>query len=236
MPVMGAVNLPVDWSIPVPLRKAPLAGGWKQKKIGCFLSFSKVCAQNLFNWSTANCPKRRMLSQRISCAAPLTVAQLFCVGVWKFFRKRMVDLSWRSFHSWPCKTCETSIPEAIVTCSFKHSAALAHLNSLMELNPPSSSLVGPSQLGIVLPLQHAVTNSVYFCPLHTLFQVRDRVPFVCRPKKWCVELNKSISDQRASSSLMLCQCQLPARGWSSHNSPTMQAKRWLPNTRPFKHS
>lgn len=29
---MGAVNLPVDWSIPDPLRKAPLAGGWKRRK------------------------------------------------------------------------------------------------------------------------------------------------------------------------------------------------------------
>lgn len=29
---MGAVNLPVDWSIPDPLRKAPLAGGWKHRE------------------------------------------------------------------------------------------------------------------------------------------------------------------------------------------------------------
>lgn len=33
MPVMGAVNLPVVWSIPDPRRKAPLAGGWKYRKI-----------------------------------------------------------------------------------------------------------------------------------------------------------------------------------------------------------
>lgn len=33
MPLMGAVNLPVVWSIPDPRRKAPLAGGWKYRKI-----------------------------------------------------------------------------------------------------------------------------------------------------------------------------------------------------------
>lgn len=56
------------------------------------------------------------------------------------------------------------------------------LKSMSKLNPPPPSLVSPSQHGILLPLQHVVSNSVYFCPLHTLFQGRDRVPFVRRPE------------------------------------------------------
>lgn len=51
MAVMGAVNLPVDWSIPDPLRKAPLAGGWKCRKNTIIYAFMCLHLRAEMHWS-----------------------------------------------------------------------------------------------------------------------------------------------------------------------------------------
>lgn len=76
------------------------------------------------------------------------------------------------------------------------------------LNPHSSSLVSPSQQGIVLPLQHAVSVSISV--LSTLYSKSETECLLCAAQRVMCRIEKvDIFDQRASLSLRVAVHALP---------------------------